>query len=164
MTKNKEEEAEVETEEPQSMLAVVGPIALLGVGMMFAGWYMGFAQCRKLDAAVMHSSNIPEDVIYFREPATPSFWGYRLELVRSDQPVYSLGELKQIERNRDLAMGHWKRRNLRARRDIENIEYTQNPDTQKLKVAAVPPHPQRGVLSDDEVQALREIGIGEWEE
>tara|TARA_Y100000310_G_scaffold276891_1_gene294365 strand:+ start:1493 stop:2002 length:510 start_codon:yes stop_codon:yes gene_type:complete len=153
-------------EKKREKKGTLGPtISFLGVFSMllFAGWYIGFAQARKLDTAVLRGSNIPEEIIFYRETVTPSFFGYRLEMVRSDQPVYSIGELKQIEENRRLSMSKWKRQQLKMKREIENIEWQQNQDIHKLRVAEVPPHPQRGIISDEEAQALREIGIGEWE-
>lgn len=156
----------LEDKKERKKKGVLGPtLSFVGVfaGLLFAGWYIGFAQARKLDTAVLRGSNIPEEIIFYREVVTPAFFGYRFEMVRSDQPVYSIGELKQIEENKRLAMSKWKRKQLKMKREIENIEWQQNQDIHKLRVAEVPAHPQRGIISDEEAQALREIGIGEWQ-
>jgi hypothetical protein len=125
-----------------------------------AGWYLGFGQARQLDDMSVANSPVAAEDLMYRENWGPALFGYRFQLVRDGQPMYTIGELVKMRNIREEAFDAYKKSLARQRSMLD--ERTRDV-VERLAVVPVP-DPLKGTLTEEQVNTLRAVGIGEWAE
>ena len=121
-------------------------------------WAMGFGQARTLDDRSVANSPVSAEDLMYRENWGPAIFGYRFQLVRDGQPMYTIGELVKMRNIREEAFEAYKNSLVRQRSLLD--ERTRDV-VEKLAVVPVP-NPLKGTLTEEQVNTLRAVGIGEW--